>query len=255
MDLPVEVPLDLPAVALANPFFSEVDAPPQLLAAPQVRNFDGSYPMRAGIYVDAEGACLRAVILEAALPAASSPVVAELARIRFAPGLLGGNAVPTWVTVLLDLKGRVESGSFSRVRTLLPDPQLPPQLAPAPSAAFERRDAQLPASPVEALDQLPLPRRFRLKTGSLTFSQSVRLLLEVTEGGGCGRVIFLDCPEGLRNWLLASAANWSFRPAVRGGLPCSAWVILEGTVAVETSNLAADSLRVVGESPLRPAQP
>jgi len=255
VDIPVEIPLDLPAVALVNPFFAAVDAPPQLLEARLVKNFDGSYPVRAGIYVDAEGTCLRSVVLDTALPAASSAVTAELARTRFSPALLGGTAVPTWVTVVLELAGRIESGSFSRVRTLPLDPHLPPQLAPASAVVFERRDAQLPATAVEALDQLPLPRRFRFKTGSLSFSHSVRLLLEVTERGGVGRLIFLDCPTGLRNWLLASAANWSFQPAVRGGVPCPAWVILEATVAVETSSLATAALRVVGESPLRPAEP
>lgn len=254
VNIPVQVPVEMPAVPPSNPFHTTVDTPPAVVETPLERGFDGVFPVAAGVYVDAKGSCQRVVVTAAALPGVTAPVVAELAETRFNPALLGGTPVPTWVTVTMDLRGRISRGAWLRLRSSLPDPAAPPLEAAASPPAFERRDRQLPATPADALDQLPVPRRFRLRTGSLIFAAAVSLLAEVDSDGHCRRLVFLNCPSGLRDWLLASAAGWGFHPAVRGGTHIPAWLLLEGELTVETSNLGAEALRVVGESPF-PTEP
>lgn len=254
VDVPVQVPVALPTIPPTNPFHSPVDAPPKVLETPLEKGFEGVFPVAAGVYVDAKGICQRVVVTAAALPGLTAAVSSELAETRFDPALLGGTAVPVWVTVTMDVRGRISRGAWLGLRGSLPDPAAPPQEAAANAPAFERRDWQLPATPTDALDKLPLPRRFKVRTGSLAFAKAVSLLLEVASDGRCSRVVFLDCPEGLRGWLLASAAGWTFRPALRGGAPVPAWLLLEGELSVETSSLGADALRIVGRSPL-PADP
>ncbi len=255
VDFPVDVPVALPTIPLDNPFFVAADEPATVLQTPLQRHVEGVFPLEAGIYVDAKGVCQRVVVQSSALPGTTSEVVSELSSTKFSPALLGGTPVPSWVTVRLDLAGRITGGTWQRLRTLVPEPERPPELEREAAPPFERRDLQLPASPVDALDQLPLPRRFRLRVGALAFSCKVRLAVEVGTSGTCQRVVFLACPEGLRPWLLGSAATWSFRAARRGGLSVASWVLLEGEVAVETSSLTTDALRVLRQNPLPAATP
>jgi hypothetical protein len=58
-------------------------------------------------------------------------------------------------------------------------------------------------------------------------------------------VVFLACPEGLRGWLLASMAAWTFRPAAGTGGPVNAWVQLDGEIEVKMGDLASDALKVM----------
>jgi len=78
-----------------------------------------------------------------------------------------------------------------------------------------------------------------------TWRQPIRLLADVSAEGRCQRVVFLGCPEGLRPWLLASTAAWTFRPGAGKAGPVQAWALLEGEVEVEVGNLASEGLRVM----------
>jgi hypothetical protein len=76
----------------------------------------------------------------------------------------------------------------------------------------------------------------------------VRFLADVGPSGRCERVVFLSCPEGLRPWLVASLANWSFRPGHDRAGPVDAWVTVTGEVEIDLSTLRADTVRLIPRS-------
>jgi hypothetical protein len=255
VDIAVPVPVELPAIPPSNPFAMASDTLASALQTPLNEDFEGMFPVTVAGYVDAKGICRRAVVTYSSLPGIAAPVTNEIAETRFTPAMLAGTAVATWTTLGLELVGRINEGSVVRVQSLAPNPSVPTQPDPGTTVGPEERDLQLPATPVENLEQLPSPKRFRVRTGSLGFKHSIRLLAEVSERGVCERVVFLSCPDGLRGWLLASLGNWSFRPALRQGSAVTTWVILEADLDVETSSLSTDTLRVLRQNPLAATGP
>src|SRR4030042_6875256 len=61
VDLPVPVPLELPAVPPTNPFAAPVLSPPSPLATPLREKFADTFAVLASAYVNGEGSCRRGV--------------------------------------------------------------------------------------------------------------------------------------------------------------------------------------------------
>lgn len=244
VNLPVPVPVELPAIAATNPFAVPVDTPPTVLTSPLAEKLDSVFRATAAVYVDGAGLVRRAVLLAVPLPGIGDELRLALLETSFTPGKSLAGQVSTWMDVGVDLEGRVDGAKLLALRALPPDPASPPVPEAEPQPVGEPRDAQLPAAPIEAMDQLPLPKSFRVRLPGRSWRQEFRVLAEVSPEGRCSRVVFLSCPAGLRRFLLASLSGWTFRPAQAAGAPVAAWVRLEGALEVEISSLRANALRV-----------
>lgn len=246
VDLPVPVPLELPAVPLINPFAAPVLSPPTLVATPLREKFNDTFTVLASAYVTSEGACRRVVFTRMPLPGMDAELRQEVLELSFIPARAGGAAVPTWLPLAIDLKGRVKEGQVTKLQATSPDPGTPPVPEVAAAPTHDVGDLNLPATPVARVEQPASPKRSpRLSVDGRTWRQPIRLLADVSADGRCQRVVFLACPEGLRPWLLASMAAWTFRPAAGKSGPVQAWALLEGEVEVEVGNLASEGLRVM----------
>jgi hypothetical protein len=248
VDLPIVVPVELPAVPPANPFAHPLLALPAPTLTPLREKFNASLPVLSAAYVDREGACRRAVAVKSPLPGLGAEIQQALLETTFTPARSLEGVVATWLPVGFDLQGRIKEGQISRLQPRAPDPAAPPVPDVAAMPAADAADLALPATPVETLDQTPVPKRFRASLPGRTLRQGVALLAEVTAEGRCSRVVFLRCPEALRAWLLGSMAAWVFKPGQDESGPVIAWVELEGEVAVTFSSLTAEGLKVFRQS-------
>jgi hypothetical protein len=246
VDLPVPVALELPAVPLTNPFAAPVLSPPTPVATPLREKFNDTFTVLASAYVTSEGACRRVVFTRMPLPGMDTELRQAVSELNFTPARAGGTAVPTWLPIAIDLKGRVKQGQVTKLQPTSPDPGTPPVPEVAAAPTPEARDLNLPATPVARIEQpASLKRPPRMRVDGHTWRQPIRLLADVSAEGRCQRVVFLGCPEGLRTWLLASMAAWTFRPAAGQSGPVQAWALLDGEVEVEVGNLASEGLRVM----------
>lgn len=248
VNLPVPVPVELPVLPPTNPFATPVDSHPTILTSPLVERLDSVFRSTAALYVDSGGAVRRAVLLAVPLPGIGDELRQALLETTFTPGRSLSGPASTWLDVGMDLEGRIDRAKVLGVRALPPEPGVVPVPESDPPLAVEPRDGQLPATPVESLEQLPVPKSFRARVASRSWRQEFRLLAEVSPEGRCTRVVFLSCPVGLRRFFLASLSGWTFRPAQAGGAPVSSWVRLEGALEVEVGSLRANALRVTRAS-------
>ncbi len=248
VDLAVPVPVALPEVPAVNPFAATSATVPVARTTPMASKFETTFPVRAAIYADAAGEVRRIVFVDVPLPGIVGDLREAVDKVEFSPARSFGGTVPTWVDLAFALDGRVDDGEVTAVRTVSPDPAVPPVPDAAPAPVGADSDAELPATPVEKLEQTPLPRRFRARVSGREWTQTFRLLAEVSPRGRCEKVVFLSLPEGLRGWMLASLAGWTFQPAMGATGPVSAWVVIEGDVAVDLGTLRSDALRVTRES-------
>lgn len=248
VDLPIKVPVALPEVPPANPFAATLTTPVALLQAPMREKFTASATAFGAAYVDSGGVCRRAVVLTQSWPGLGQGLQQAVLETDFTPARFLGQNVQTWAPFSVDLSGRIRKGRATRLNTSPPDPATPPQPDVAPSPTADARDLSLPATPVDQLDQLPTAKRFRVKIPARTWNQRVALLAEVTPAGRCSRMVFLSCPEGLRGWVLASAASWSFQPGVDASGPVTAWVLIEGEIEVDCGPLESETLRINRQS-------
>lgn len=248
IDLPVTVPVELPSIPVLNPFAATLVAPPQVKLAVMQERFVHTFTAQGSALIDSTGVCRRAVFL--GLPwAALGPVLqGSLVEARFTPAKWRGSVTATWLSVFIDLKGRIDSGRVSRLVGTTPDPATPPRPDPIVTPEADARDLAEAATAVEKLDQLPTPKRFRARVDGRDWRQRVRLLAEVSPAGRCVRVVFLSCPEGLRPWIRASLAGWTFIPAQGSDGPTTAWLDIDADLEVEMGNLKAEALRVSRES-------
>jgi hypothetical protein len=248
VDLPMTVPIELPAVPPTNPFAAALVAPPLHGQTPLREKLDTTFVVQGAGYIDSSGTCRRVVFLRLPLPGIATEIQEALQETDFTPARSLGASVATWLPFTIDLQGRVRGGEVLRMQAVPPatgEPPTPDVVAmPSPDA----RDLALPGTPVEQLDQMPAAKRFRTRTSSRTWNQKVRLLAEVTPQGRCARVVFLSCPDGLRGWLLASLGGWTFTPAQGSDGPIAAWVQLDGELEVEVSGLESEVLRVSRQS-------
>jgi len=257
VNLAVPVPVELPAVPPTNPFATPLTTAPAPVSTPLREKFPGTFSVLASVYVDTAGASRRVVFTQLPLPGLADALRPEVAELAFKPARSAGSAVATWLPIGIDLRGRINEGRVTRLQPTAPDPSTPPVPEAAPIPAVEAQDLELTATPVERVDQLPTPKHFRARVNDRSWHQGLRVLAEIDGTGHCQRVVFLSCPEGLRPWLLASMAGWTFRPATTKDGPLTAWVQLDGEIEVEMGDLASDALRVMGQgwSPRAAAQP
>jgi hypothetical protein len=250
VDLPVPVPIELPAVPPTNPFAQPALSPPSPVTTPLREKFVDTFTVAGTAYVNSDGACSRAFFTRLPWPGIEADLRKELSDLTFVPARAGGAPVPVWLPFAIDFKGRVKEGKIARLQALTPDPTVPPvpevPAAPTPDA----RDLALPATPISRVEQLAnLKRPPRFSIDGRTWRQPIRLLAEVGADGHCARVVFLACPEGLQPWLLASMASWTFRPATAASGSVTAWAVLEGDLDVEVADLDAEVLRVIRAAP------
>ncbi len=248
VNLPVPVPVELPAVPPTNPFATPLEEPPVVVASPMVEKLDSVFRTTAALYVDTAGVVRRAVFLQVSLPGLNEELRQALLETSFTPGRALAGQSNAWLDVGIDLEGRVDSAKVVGLRAVPPDPAVPPVPEADSYPAVDPRDLQLSATPVESLEQLPMPKSFRVRLSSRSWRQEFRLLAEVSPQGRCTRVVFLSCPTGLRRYLLASLASWAFRPAQARGASVTAWVNVEGTLEVEVGTLRANALKVTRTS-------
>lgn len=257
IDLVVPIPVELPTIQPENPFFTAVSSPPVMTRAPLQEKWSASFPIVVAAYIDSSGACRRTVPVRTPWSGLGPELQATFAATSFTPGRSLGTAVATWLPATVDVSGRIDRGRVQAIQVTMPDRESPPEAESVTAPAVEDRDLGLQAVPVERLDQLPAPKRFRLRLEARTWRENVRLLVEVGVSGKVERVVFLACPEGLREWLLASLSGWAFQPAQGGdGTSLAAWAVVEATVEVSVDRLTGESLRVSRETvyPLAPAQ-
>jgi hypothetical protein len=246
VDLPVPIPIELPAVPPTNPFASPVLTPPSPLTTPLREKFVDKFTVLATAYVNSDGACSRAVFTQTPWPGIETDLRQALAELTFIPARAGGTPVPVWLPVAIDFKGRINKGKVTRLQALTPDPATPPEPEVAAAPTPDARDLGLPATPLTRVEQLAnLKRPPRFSIDGRTWGQPIRLLAEIGADGRCQRVVFLACPEGLRSWLLASMAAWTFRPATAASGSVAAWAMLEGEVELEVADLDSEALRVI----------
>jgi hypothetical protein len=243
-DLDVTVPVELPALPTINPFARPLLVQPAPVATPLAAKFNLVASARGTAYVNGQGGCQRVVFSSLPLPFVGEPLHEGFREAVFVPGRAAGGPAATWWPFALDLNGRVKEGTVVRVQPAPP----PPGELPVPEAAAATEpaptDAALPATPLDQLAQPPAAKRFRAHVDGRDWSQKVRLLAEVSPEGRCSRVVFLSCPEGLRRWLLASLASWTFRPGEDNAGPVSAWVQLDAELRIAIGSLESGMPRL-----------
>jgi hypothetical protein len=246
VDLPVPVPVELPAVPPTNPFASPVLTPVTAVATPLREKFVDKFTVSTTLYVNSDGACRRAVFTRLPWPGIEADLRRELSELTFVPARAGGAPIPVWLPCAIDFKGRINEGRLTRLQATRPDPATPPVPEAAPTPTPDARDQELPATPLARVEQMAgLKRPPRFSIDGRAWRQPIRLLAEVGAEGRCQRVVFLACPEGLRSWMLASMAAWTFRPATAASGPITAWALLDGEVELEVADLDSEGLRVM----------
>ena len=253
VDLPVTVPVELPAVPATNPFAAALTSAPMPVTTPLQEKLVTNVPAQAAAYVDATGVCRRVVFISVPFPGITRELQTAVEETTFSPGKSFGNVAATWLPVAFDLAGRIQEGRLLTLQVLAPDPATPPLPETAATPAADSRDLALQAVPAEKLDVMPLPKHFKVRLDGREWRQEVKLLAEVSPAGQVTRVVFLACPLGLRPWMLRSLASWTFRPGQGAEGPVAAWVQVELAVQVEVSDLDSDALRVSRQTVYPPA--
>jgi len=243
VDLDVAVPVELPALPTINPFARPLLVQPAPAATPLLAKYTLTASARGSAYIDAQGVCRRVALTALPLPFAGEPIQQAFREGEFTPGRAGSGPAATWWPFTLELTGRIKEGTVVRVQPAQPPPAelpVPEATTTAPPAA----DPSLPATPIEQLGQPPTVKRLRARVDGRDWQQKVQLLAEVSTDGRCTRVVFLACPEGLRSWLLASLASWTFRPGEDNAGPVPAWVRLDADLQVSIGSLEAGTPRL-----------
>lgn len=242
--MPVAVPIEVPTIPPTNPFSAAIVSPPQPTTMPLREKFTTVFTLQAAGYIDERGSCGRLVVLQTPWPYLVADIQPTFAETTFFPGRTMGQATPTWLSLSVDLNGRIDEGRVVRMQPSSPDPRQPPSAEETAVFGTSVADAGLPFTPAEKLDTAPTAKRFRARIDNRSWQQGIKLLVEVSAEGRCLRVVFLSCPLGLRTWLLNSMAQWSFRPGKSEAGPITAWVVLEGDIQVEVGSLSSDTLRI-----------
>ena len=240
--------MELPAIAPLNPFATPVSTPPVAKTTPLRTKHIGVFPAQVAAYIDVTGTCKRSVLVRPPWGGLGADLQAAFAETTFTPGRSFGGPAATWLPVFVDLRGRIDEGRVLTVNVTPPDPATPPDTDGAAVPTPEKRDLDLPAVPVEKLDQLPAAKRFRVRIDGRTWRENVRFLVQVNATGRVEKVVFLSCPEGLRGWLLASLSAWVFQPAQSVEGPLVAWAQVDASIEVVADDLAGDGLRVSRET-------
>jgi len=247
--LEVAIPVPVPVVELetVNPFASDLEVEPKLLAARTPDRIDIRVMATAAVYVDDDGECLGAVPLELPFPGVAAELVAELAGSRFEPARTGQQPQPSWPVVELLLEGRIKSGTVIDQRLEPPEPATPPQPSQPTRIAPPGNLAGLPAVDAASWTTPAAPKRVRVRLGDRETDVSLRALLRIEADGTCSRFVPLDVPAGLRPWLSAYLATWRLDPGRDASGPVAAWTTLTARVRFDLGKFGSEAVRVAAE--------
>ena len=248
VDLTIPVPIVLPTIPPTNPFATPMTSSPTPITTPLREKFADVFTVEAAAYIDAEGACRRVVFTKLPWAGLGMALQEELLAMRYTPAQAHGAGVPVWLPLGFDLKGRIDEGKAAGLRGLAPDPGVPPVAEASATPVPDAHDLALPATSLDSVEKLPIPRRFRIRVDGGSWRQPVKLLAQVSAEGHAERVVFLSWPVGLRKWLLNSMAGWLFRPAASASGPAASWVELDGEVEVRVGDLGADAVRITRQA-------
>jgi hypothetical protein len=244
VDLDVTVPVELPALPTINPFARPLLVQPAPVATPLAAKFTVVASTHGTAYIDGQGVCRRVLFAALPLPYVGEPLQQAFREGEFIAARTTGGPAATWWPFALELTGRIKEGTVIRV---VPAPPPPAELpVPEGAAAIVAPTAEpgMPATPLEQLAQPPTAKRFRARIDGRDWTQKVRLLAEVSPEGRCSRLVFLSCPDGLRRWLLASLASWTFRPGEDHAGPATAWVQLDVDLGLSVGSFEGGTPRL-----------
>jgi hypothetical protein len=253
--LAVAMPIVLPMVTLepVNPFAEAVEVPPTLLQATLPERLDVTGHAVVAAYVDGDGQCREAIVLEQPFPDLVTPLVAELKDTRFEPARVGAQARPAWVVLEVGFASEVRTATVIDQVLQMPDPTAPPAPASPLASAPPGRLAELPAADPATLTTLPSPRRVRVRVPRHQADVGVRLMAHVTADGRCDRFVPLELDGGLVPWVATYLASWRLDPARSGGAPVASWVVWTARFGLDLATLKSDEVKVLRDRLFSPA--
>ncbi len=246
VDLPVPVPIELPAVPPTNPFAAPVATPPPPVATPLREKFADTFAVLASAYIDAQGVCRRVVFTRLPWPG----VDADLRPLLTRPGLHPARACRRRGPGLAAARHRPQradrrgTGGARAGRRAGRDRGARRRGEAGPRGRRQRR--RLPATPIDRVDQLPNPKRVPDPDRRRPLAPAIPPARRDRHGRPLPTRRLPRLPGGVcAAWLLASMAEWTFRPAAGAAGPVAAWVLLDGEIEVKMGDLASDALRVM----------
>jgi hypothetical protein len=255
--LAIPMPTVLPFVALepVNPFATRVDVPPTLLQATVPERRDAAGRAVVAAWVDAEGQCREAIVLEQPFPGLVTGLVAELKDTRFEPARTGTQAQPSWVVLGVGFATEVRTATVLDQVLQMPDPSAPPAPATPLASAPPGRLADLPAAAPSALTSLAAPRRVKVRLPHHRAEVGVRLLAHVTAQGRCDRFVPLELDGGLTSWVATYLASWRLDPGQIDGQPAATWVVWTARLGLELSTIKSSDVQVLRDRGFTPGGP
>jgi len=253
--LAVAMPTVLPMVALepVNPFAVSVDVPPTLLRESLPERLEVTGRAVVAAYVDGDGQCREAIVLEQPFPDLVTALVTELKDSRFEPARAGTQPRPAWVVLGVDFATEVRSATVLDQVLQMPDPSAPPAPASPLASAPPGRLAELPAADPSTLSSLPAPRRVRVRVPRHQAEVGVRLMVHVTPDGRCDRFVPLELDGGLVPWVAAYLATWHLDPARGDEQPVASWVVWTARLSLDLSTLKSSEVKVLRDRGFSPA--
>jgi hypothetical protein len=252
--LALPMPTVLPFVALdpVNPFAAPVDEPPTLLQATVPERLEATGRAVVAAWVDGEGQCREAIVLEQPFPGLVTPLVEELKDTRFEPARVGTQAKPAWVVLEVGFATDVRSGTVLDQVLQMPDPSKPPAPASPLASAPPGRLADLPAAAPSMLTSSATPRRLKVRMPHHQAEVGLRLLVHITTEGRCDRFVPLELDGGLTSWVAAYLATWRLEPGRINGQPVATWVVWTARLGLDLSTIKSSDVKVLRDRGFSP---
>lgn len=253
--LQVEVPLPVPMVELetVNPFVIPIDEPPAILGSTPPRKVDVRGTAVVAAYVDAKGECLGGVPLELPFSGLTTSVIEGLAGARFDAAVAGAAPQPSWVTLEIEIDGRVKEAEVFDQTLEAPDPSAPPVPAAGLEIAPSGSLRSLSFTPQAQLTKLAVPRRVSVRAPGREDQVAVRALVHFSADGRCDRYVPLELPSGLERWFSGFLASWRVQPARRDGEAVESWSVYSARIVFDMSGLDSGEVRVVRDREYDPS--
>ncbi len=252
--LAVPMPTVLPFVALdpVNPFATRVDEPPTLLHATVPERFEATGRAVVAAWVDADGQCREAIVLEQPFPGLVTPLVAEFKDTRFEPARAGTQAKPAWVVLEVGFGAEVRTATVLDQVLQMPDPSAPPAPATPLASAPPGRLAELDAAAPSTLTSPAAPRRVKVRVPHHQAEIGIRLLAHVTPQGRCDRFVPLELDGGLTTWVAAYLGTWRLEPGQTNGQPLAAWVVWTARLGLDLGTIKSSEVKVLRDRGFSP---
>jgi hypothetical protein len=241
-------------VAFVHPLFRALDDAPKLAERTNPPDLEIRQPLLLTVHLLETGRVAEAFPVEPPLRAFATPLPALLPRWRFTPAKKGGQPVPTWVTLGIELAVSLEKAVFAAF-TLEPVRKDDPLVATVPDTTGDAWMARYPreldpkdpaAVSIEDVDVVPSPEKTPWSFDASRARARVTALVEVSEQGMVNRFLPTGETEPLLGlWVKTFSAKWRFTPAVSGGRPVSCWMSLDATLDYTLDSAKKKSERVV----------